>query len=127
VLPESARFVRELPSGMRFYTVSTSAGLLCLANAYPPGGNAKGGFSCGESLSESHPITIVSEQVGPDDPRDNYGLAMDGITAVSFAAGGTDTTVPVTDNLWAYEGEADLDSVTVHWSDGTTQTVTSGR
>jgi hypothetical protein len=40
---------------------------------------------------------------------------MDGVTAVSFTAGGAETTVPVTDNHWAYEGQADLTSVTVHW------------
>jgi hypothetical protein len=128
LLPDSARFVRQLPSGMRFYTVATSAGGLCLANVYPPGSsNAKGGIGCGDSLSQSQPITIGSEQPNPATPPISYGLAMDGVTALSFIAGGTETTVPVTDNVWAYEGSADLTSVTVHWENDSTQTLTNGR
>jgi hypothetical protein len=52
---------------------------------------------------------------------------MDGVTAVSFTAGGAETTLPVTDNVWAYEGQADLTSVTVHWENGSTQTLIDGR
>lgn len=128
LLPDSARFVRQLPSGMRFYTIATSVGGLCLANVYPPGSsNAKGGLGCGDSLSQSQPITIGSEQPNPATPPVSYGLAMDGVTAISFMVGGTETTVPVTDNVWAYEGSADLTSVTVHWENGSTQTLINGR
>lgn len=127
LLPDTARFITELPSGMRFYTIATSAGGLCLANVDPPGGNAKGGFGCGDSLSPSRPITIGSEQANRATPPVSYGLAMDGVTAVSFTAGGAETTVAVTDNVWAYEGQADLTSVTVHWKNGSTQTLIDGR
>jgi hypothetical protein len=128
LMPDSARFVRQLPGGMRFYTIATSDGELCLANVYPPGAsNAKGGFGCGDSLSQSHPITIGSEQPNPATPPLSYGLAMDGAAAVSFMAEGVETTVPVTDNVWAYEGQADLSSITVHWNDGSTQTLTDGK
>jgi hypothetical protein len=128
LLPDSARFVRQLPSGMRFYTIATSAGGLCLANVYPPGSsNAKGGYGCGDSLSQSQPITIGSEQPNPATPPISYGLAMDGVTAVSFMAEGVETTVLVKDNVWAYEGQANLQSVIVHWADDSTQTLINGR
>lgn len=128
LLPDSARFVRRLPSGMRFYTIATSAGGLCLANVYPPGSsNAKGGYGCGDSLSQSRPITIGSQQPNPATPPISYGLATDGVTAVSFMAGGVETTVRVKDNVWAYEGQANLRSVTVHWANGSTQKLVDGR
>lgn len=127
LLPDTARLVAQLPSGMRFYTVATSAGGLCLANVDPPGSNAQGGFGCGDSLSQSRPITLGSEQANPDTPPVSYGLAVDGVTAVSFRAGGANTTVPVRANVWAYEGQADLTSVTVRWQNGSTQTLINGR
>jgi hypothetical protein len=128
LLPDGARLVRQLPSGLRFYTIATSAGGLCLADVYPPGSsNAKGGYECGASLDRSRPITIASEQPNEAMPPIDYGLAMDGVTAVSFMAGGVATTVPVEDNVWAYEGQANLRSVTVHWADGSTQTLGDGR
>jgi hypothetical protein len=127
LLADTARFITELPSGMRFYTIATSAGGLCLANVDPAGSNAKGGYGCGDSLTQSRPITIGSERANPATPPVSYGLAMDGVTAVSFTAGGAETTVPVTDNVWAYEGQADLTSVTVHWENGSTQTLVNGR
>lgn len=128
LLPDSTRLVRQLPSGMRFYTIATSAGGLCLANVYPPGGsNAKGGWECGDSLSQSRPITIGSQRPNRSVPPISFGLAIDGVTAVSFTAGGAETTVPVKGNVWAYEGQANLRSVTVHWADGSAKTLIDGR
>jgi hypothetical protein len=128
LLLDSARSIAQLPSGMRFYTIATSAGGVCLATVDHPGSNAKGGgLECGDSLSRSRPITIVSEQVNRSTPQVSYGLALDGVTAVSFTAAGAETTVPVKDNVWAYEGQADLTSITVHWKNGSTQTLIDGR
>jgi hypothetical protein len=128
LLADSARFVRRLPSGMRFYTIATSTGGLCLADVNPPGSsNAKGGWECGDSLNQSRPITIATERLNQSVPPISFGLAMDGVTAVSFTAAGAETTVPVTDNVWAYEGQANLRSVTVHWADGSTRTLVDGR
>jgi hypothetical protein len=127
LLPDSTRFVSQLPSGMRFYVIATSAGGLCLAEVRPPGSsNARAAISCGESLSANHPITLVSENPDGSTPI-SYGLAMDGVTSISFPAGGDETTVPVTDNVWAYEGAANLQTVIVHWDDGSNQTLTDGR
>ncbi len=127
LLVDTARFVTQLPSGMRFYTIATSAGGLCLTSVDPPGSNAKGGMGCGESLSRSHPITMTSERANQATPPVSYGLAMDGVEAVSFTAAGAETTVEVTDNVWAYEGQANLTLVTVHWMDGSMQTLVDGR
>ena len=128
LLLKSARSITELPSGMRFYTIATSAGGLCLATVNHPGANAKGGgLECGDSLSRSRPITIASEQVNHSTPRVSYGLALDGVTAVSFRAGGAERTVAVKDNVWAYEGQANLRAITVHWDNGSTQTLIDGR
>ncbi|MGH2884851.1 MAG: hypothetical protein ACRDPA_19475, partial [Solirubrobacteraceae bacterium] len=103
LLLDSTRFITQVPSGMRFYTIATSAGGLCLATVDPPGTNATGGLGCGDTLSQSRPITIGSEQPNPATPPVSYGLALDGVTGVSFMAGGAESTVPVTDNVLAYE------------------------
>jgi hypothetical protein len=125
LLPDTARFITQVPSGMRFYTIATSAGGLCLATVRSPGGN---GFECGDSLSKSRPITIASERTNRATPPVSYGLAMDGVTAVSFKAHGHQTTVPVKNNVWAYEGQnGAFRSITVHWESGSTQTLIDGR
>ena len=124
LLPDTARFITQVPSGMRFYTIATSAGGLCLATVRSSGGN---GLECGDSLSQSRPITIGSERTNRATPPVSYGLAKDGVTAISFMARGTETTVPVKNNVWAYEGQANLRSITVHWADGNTQTLIDGR
>jgi hypothetical protein len=128
LLLDSARSITQLSSGTRFYTIATSAGGVCLAIVDHPASNAKGGgLECGDSLSRSRPITIVSEQVNRSTPRVSYGLALDGVTAVSFRAGGAEKTVPVKDNVWAYEGQANLRAIAVHWENGSTQTLIDGR
>jgi hypothetical protein len=125
LLPDTARFITQLPSGMRFYTIATSAGGLCLATVRSHGGN---GLECGDSLSKSRPITIASERTNRATPPVSYGLAMDNVTAVSFKAHGQQTTVAVKNNVWAYEGQnGALRSVTVHWENGSTQTLIDGR
>jgi hypothetical protein len=125
LLPDTARFITQVPSGMRFYTIATSAGGLCLATVRSSGGN---GVECGDSLSQSRPITIASERTNRATPPVSYGLAIDRVTAVSFKADGHQTTVPVKNNVWAYEGQnGALRSITVHWENGSTQTLIDGR
>jgi hypothetical protein len=125
LLPDTARFITRVPSGMRFYTIATSAGGLCLASVRSLGGN---GLECGDSLSRSRPITIASERTNRATPPVSYGLAMDGVAAVSFKAHGHQTTVPVKNNVWAYEGQnGALRWVAVHWENGSTQTLIDGR
>lgn len=44
--------------------------------------------------------------------------------SVSFMGSGTEQTVPVQDNVWAYEGNnSALKSITIHYADGSTQTI----
>jgi hypothetical protein len=125
LLPATARFITQVPSGMRFYTIATSAGGLCLATVRSSGGD---GLECGDSLSKSRPITIAEERTNQTTPPVSYGLALDGVTAVSFKAHGHQTTIPVKNNVWAYEGQnGALRSVTVHWENGSTQTLIDGR
>lgn len=125
VLPDTARFVTQLPSGMTIYAVATNTGELCVANLAPRSSHANAGLACFPPLDQSQPITRETD--GPDKnmPEVSYGVAQDGVTAVSFMAGGAETTVAVKDNVWAYEGPADLRSVTVHYADGSTQKVSS--
>jgi hypothetical protein len=125
LLPGTTRFITQLPSGMRFYTIATSAGGLCLATVRSPGGT---GLECGHSLSKSRPITIESERPNRATPLVSYGLAINGVTAVSFKAHGHQTTVPVKNNVWAYQGQnGALHSITAHWENGSTQTLINGR
>ena len=57
-------------------------------------------------------------------PPLTYGVAQNGITAVSFKAHGHETTVPVKNNVWAYEGQnGALRLLTVHYANGTTRTL----
>jgi hypothetical protein len=125
LLLDTARLITQVPSGTRFYTIATSAGGLCLATVRSRGGNTLG---CGDSLSKSRPITIASERTSRATPLVSYGLALDGVTAVSFKADGHQTTIPVKNNVWAYEGQNNASrSVTVRWENGRTQTLIDGR
>lgn len=128
LLPDTARLITQLPNGMRFYTIATSAGGLCLADIDSPGSHATSGVECGDSLSHSRPITVGSEQVNQATPPVTYGLAINGVTAVSFKAHGHQTTVAVKNNVWAYQGQnGAFRSITVHWENGSTQTLIDGR
>lgn len=139
MLAETARFVHQLPNGMRFYAVATTTGQICLAAMNLPGETLpngvtfeKGGatYTCGYSLSPSRPITVDSEQNGSVSRGKqifatpiNYGLAADGVTAITFGGKLPNVTVRVTDNVWAYLGRIDQRRVVIHWDDGRTQRV----
>lgn len=120
LLLSSARLVGQLPTGQNLYVITTTGGLLCavVQGRYPP-------MSCGATLGASKPTTVASF----GDPTTNqpvfFGVAMDGVTAISFTRAAQVVTVPVRDNVWEYEGpDADvLDSLTAHFADGTSLTV----
>jgi hypothetical protein len=38
-------------------------------------------------------------------------------------AGGREVTVPVTNNVWAYEGQPTHGSITAHFKDGSTEPI----
>ena len=129
ILPESARLVGQLPTGRRVYVVATTTDKLCVVieQSATAEGRATAAASCGDPVSQAEPVTRATMDAdGPGGaPPVSYGIARDGITSLSFRAGGSDVTVPATANVWAYEGEsAVLSSVTIHYTDGRSKTLT---
>jgi hypothetical protein len=125
LLPASARLAKQLSDGVRIYAVATKGGDLCaLAEGLPGGNTGKGGASamgCGFSLTQSHPTTAASFKANDETPTINWGITLDGVTAVSFRAGGQEVTVPVVKNVWVFQGDASgLLALTVHYADGST-------
>jgi len=121
LVPESARLVGRLPSSARIYTIATTTGKLCVLIEEQPGTNMGSATGCGNPLSQSQPTTAETIRPNEQTPPLNFGIAKDGVTAVSFPAGGVEQTIPVVGNVWAYEGSADLFSLVVHFADGSTQ------
>ena len=121
---DSARFVTQLADGVRIYAVATKTGELCVLAERLPNNNGKNdaaAMGCGSPLTQSQPTTGQSFQANEATPPINYGIALDSVTAVSFMADGQEVTVPVKDNVWAYEGA--IGSLTVHFDDGSTETI----
>lgn len=126
LLPESARLVGELSSGNRFYVIATSTNELCVMIQQHTG-SGDTAVGCGDPLSQTQPTTLMSIQPNPETPPLTFGVARDDVTAVSFMAEGSEQTVPVKNNVWAYEGSSGaLSSITVHYADGSTQTIGHG-
>jgi hypothetical protein len=124
LLPDTARLVGQLSNGRHFYVITTTTGELCaMAEIASPA--AQIAMGCGEPLAQSgNPITIAQMQHDPSTPPISWGLAQDDVISVSFIADGSEQTVPVVNNVWIYEGQNDsLHSITVHYADGTTQTL----
>jgi hypothetical protein len=119
LLPDSARLVKEV-TGARFYAVATSTGQLCVLVEREIGGV---GMGCGSPLTQSQPTTAASFNVNHE--KNTWGIAVDGVTAVSFLAGGKQVTVPVVHNVWVYQGNyaGVPETLTVHRADGSTDTV----
>jgi hypothetical protein len=122
---DSARFVTQLADGVRIYAVATKDGELCAVAERLPNNDGRDDASalgCGSALSRSQPTTAESFQANESTPPISWGIALDGVSAVSFTAGGQEVTVPVENNVWAYEGRG-LGAVfplTVHFRDGST-------
>jgi hypothetical protein len=120
-IPDSARFVGALPSGRRVYVMASVKGRLCVVLA----GWAE---SCGNPLALSDPITFTTLFRLPGDPTYAYGVARDGVTAVSFSASDRRVTVPVHHNFFVYESEPGTSprgfgDVQVTFADGTVRSV----
>jgi hypothetical protein len=98
---QSARRVGSLPSGRRVYVVTTSKGRLCVVVA-------RLAESCGDPLAQTEPVTFtVVDSDGPGgEPAVAYGVARDGVKSISFAVGGRHETVPVRNNMFAYQPPA---------------------
>jgi hypothetical protein len=128
LVPASARLVRRLSSGRSVYVVATKGGKLwVLLVEHRKLAVAFGG----DPLSQIEMVTDGT--VDPDGPRGpipplSWGLAKNGVTAVSFIAVGHQQTVPVIHNVWAYEGaNSSGKKLIVHYANGQTQTLGHGR
>ncbi|HET9677974.1 MAG TPA: hypothetical protein VFP21_10780 [Solirubrobacterales bacterium] len=121
-LADSGRLIGTLPSGRKVYVVPTTKGRVCVVVA----GLAE---SCGDPLTQDEPVTFTTVFRHPGDPTYAYGVARDGVTAVSFAVGHDQrVTLPVQHNFFAYESEPGngphaFRDVSVTFSDGTVQPV----
>ncbi|HJU37751.1 MAG TPA: hypothetical protein VJ716_10085 [Gaiellaceae bacterium] len=132
----TARKVGQLPNGRNVYVVTGRLNDLCTVVGQPtvPPDPI---VLCGEPLSDTHPATITAHYAVTNDPATHwvvYGLALDGVTSVSFQPtqangrpAGPEVTVPVKDNLWIYSSndvrEVDVfQPVKAHFADGTTVT-----
>jgi hypothetical protein len=126
LIPRSARLVRRL-SNARIYAVATKDGQLCVLAARLLNNNGKfdaAGMGCGSPLTQSEPSTAATFARDESSPAISWGITLDSVTAVSFMAGGHEVTVPVENNVWAYEGAAPTHgTLTAHFKDGSTETI----
>jgi hypothetical protein len=124
---DSARFVTQLADGIRIYAVAAADEQLCAVAERLPNNNGKNDAStteCGSPLTQSEPTTATSFQPNEQAPVITWGIALDSVTAVSFTAGGQAVTVPVKNNVWAYEGDNPaFGSLVAHYDDGSTRKV----
>jgi hypothetical protein len=126
LLPDSARLVKELSGGARIYAVATKKGQLCVLGAGLNGNgrNDSAAMGCGFPLTQSQPSTAGTFGGSGSAPAISWGIAIDSVAAVSFMAGGQEVTVPVTNNVWAYEGDAPTHgSLIAHFKNGSTETI----
>lgn len=121
LVPDSARLVGQVRSFGNVYVVTDTRGDLCTVFE---GGDG----SCGPALSELHPITFGTFNPSPTMGATFIasGLAIDGVTAVSFTVNGKAVEVPVKNDVWVYS-EPDSHAtggrcVVAHLDDGSTIT-----
>ena len=118
---DSTRLIGHLATMGNVYVVTDTRGDLCtLWEA--------GAGSCGPPLSKSQPISFAAFNRAPTVGSTFVatGLAIDGVTSVSFRVGGKAVTAPVKDNVWVYE-EPNSHAMTgscivAHLADGSTVT-----
>jgi hypothetical protein len=137
---DTARHLGQLPDGQNIYVIGCGEAELCTVVGPP---HAR--FEDHSPLSKSKPATIETYGATNDSNSSanrwfTFGVALDGATSVTFipketadgAPTGPPVTVPVHDNFWIYEGPPGQDlrnapdllqSVTVHFADGTSVTM----
>jgi hypothetical protein len=116
---DSTRLIGQLSSLGNVYVVTDTRGDLCTVWE-------AGASSCGPPLSKSHPISFAAFNRAPTTGSTFVatGVAIDGVTSVSFAVGGKAVTASVNNNVWVYE-EPDSHATTgncivAHLTDGST-------
>lgn len=120
LLFNTARVVGQIPSGQNIYVITTKSSGLCFVVG-PPSPE----WNCDDPLSASHPSTVFAYTQG-EGPWTLVGVALDGVSTVSFDEDGHGITVPVEDNVWTYQTESPdplygpMASLTAHFADGET-------
>jgi hypothetical protein len=97
LLPATARVLGREPDGSTLYGLTDTRGDLCTFDAL--------GGSCGPPLSRSHPMTMGMTNPSPTTGGTFIvsGVAMDGVTSVSFTVWGKHVAVPVKHNLYLFK------------------------
>ncbi len=122
----TSRRIAQLPGGQNLYVFKTTWKGLCYVAGPPPHGE----FNCSRPLSRSHPSTVWFYSNSPHmSDWFTFGIALDGVTAVSFEPNGQDITLPVKNNVWTYRSES-FEAMTAlqglpltaHFADGRTVT-----
>jgi hypothetical protein len=118
LLPDTARALGKMPDGSKVYGLTDTRGELCLFGEV--------GGSCSAPLDKEHPITFASFNASPTTGGTFIasGVAIDGVTSVSFRVWSQEVTVPVKDNVWVYK-KANTTAhgarcIVVHFADGST-------
>ncbi|HZT83881.1 MAG TPA: hypothetical protein VE984_00475 [Gaiellaceae bacterium] len=120
VLWDTTRVVGRLPTGQNIYVFTTRSSELCYLVGPP-----RPEWDCEDPLTRSHPSTVF-EYSEEGAPYTLVGIALDGVSSVSFDERGREVTVPVKDNVWIYRtdyAEAFYDAgsaLRAHLADGTT-------
>lgn len=115
----STRLIGVFPATGNVYVVADTRGDLCTL------WGAKAG-SCGPPLSKSHPISFGSFNRTPTTGGTFIatGLAIDGVTSVSFRVWIKDVTAPVKNNVWIYtrprSTAKEATCIRAHFADGAT-------
>ena len=120
-VPTSVRLISTLASGRKVFVAADTHGDLCVVDE-----GRTITSSCGPPLSGAHPITAT---FGNDSPTTGGefvagGVAVDGVTSVSFRVWGREVTVPVKHNVWVYTRRNSTahgaTCILVHLADGST-------
>lgn len=120
LLFDTARVVGQIPSGQNIYVITNTSNSLCFVVG-PPHPE----WNCDDPLSHSHPSTIF-DYTANGAPYTLVGIAVDGVTSVSFEEDGQEVSVPVKDNVWTYQTDVTdalynpMVSLTVHFAGGET-------
>lgn len=100
---DTSRRIAQLPGGRNLYVLKTTWKGLCDVVAPTSGSD----YNCSRPLSRSHPSTVWFNASSPDSSDwFLFGIALDGVTAVSFEPNGQEVTLPVRDNVWMYRGDS---------------------
>jgi hypothetical protein len=118
LLPATARVLGRMPDGSKVFGLTDTRSDLCLIGEI--------GGVCGPPLSKSHPITFATFNPSPTTGGKftASGVAIDGVTSVSFKVWSEDVMVPVRNNVWVYEKRHTTAHgarcIVVHFADGST-------